>query len=790
MNDDKTGRPPSPDSYPETKDQNFQLALRELLAGYQPILEEELKRVKSPEQTEVSEIRDCEEELQLANRIFERFAAEKVALSFLPEEARKLAGETGATRWCLLYIRCCLIFGWLVCRGPRSFKAWSYYLHLYWICVRRILGTPVGTPPTAAEREDFASLVKSLAEAFKPYLTDQLATVEFSEGIPGEVLAGTIDCFTGEAEICQIFQRLLNTGATRALLGEAAFKERTGDQTFWFCRCWCLCALCLGCCLARVRSVREIKRCLVFYSRCLRDCFRPLICDLTSPANCVQETAFPGVGVFRGVEITGTAAGAFCDHYTLEWRQGIGLWQSGGIVYPGGAAQGSCGVFGGVLGYLKTFPLVAPGLVEIRLTVFSSQPNVAPCVHTIFFELQRNLVWIEGIEGINAAVPPGVFDPSAQLVDGAGNVRSFGSALRVFGSASVGGCNGQNIKRYTLSYQQGFTTTTAGAWTQFWEVDYNTPFQIDTTLNQIFQGVLTSQWEEMPFCYVNPLPSPHVQCDVASDYLSEVYWSTQVPGGPFALQFPDPPGPYPDAPAGTWNSAPLALPNCQSGPYTLRLTVEDTGGNKTDDLQQVWFDNKNIYGEISQISSVPACTTIELSSFSGNSPDCGKAWPAPLLGIAYDEYILEGNTTAPSDNFGGYSLEIYKAGGSWHSIPIPGPAGHIPWPPASPPLSFVGTNRIGDPGVRCANAVPPPGPIPPKTDGILTMLDMRRLDAVCNTNPLESDLVLQRGECCGFIIHLSVWDTSVCPSLGGGRHQADIYFPFCICNDLPNTAGK
>jgi len=208
--------------------------------------------------------------------------------------------------------------------------------------------------------------------------------------------------------------------------------------------------------------------------------------------------------------------------------------------------------------------------------------------------------------------------------------------------------------------------------------------------------------------------------------------------------------------------------------------VEDTAGTLTDNLRQVWFDNKNIYGSIAQIGSIAACATVDLSVFAGASADCSMPWPAPLEGVAYDEYIQEGNFSRPSDNFGGYSLQIMKAGGGWHNLPIPGP-GNPPWPGP-----FVGTSRVGDPGTRCPNAVPPPGPPAPVfTDGILANLDMRRLDAVCNTNPADADLVLQRGECCGFIVHLSVWDTSICPSLPYGRHQTDVYFPFCICNDLP-----
>jgi hypothetical protein len=79
------------------------------------------------------------------------------------------------------------------------------------------------------------------------------------------------------------------------------------------------------------------------------------------------------------------------------------------------------------------------------------------------------------------------------------------------------------------------------------------------------------------------------------------------------------------------------------------------------------------------------------------------------------------------------------------------------------------------------------------TPGILAILDLRRLDAVCN--PAEPLLTLDRahkdpsgnevpGECCGYIIWLQVRDKSICPSLSAGRHQVDEFFPFCICNDL------
>jgi len=411
--------------------------------------------------------------------------------------------------------------------------------------------------------------------------------------------------------------------------------------------------------------------------------------------------------------------------------------------------------------------------------VFSTQGGPPHCC-TIQFELQRNLVWIRSIEGIEAADPPGLFDPTAQLVDVAGAVRSFGTALRVFGSASVGGCNGKEIKRYTLSYHPGFVVDpNLPGYVQFWQVDYNTPMQVDAGLNRIFEDVLTSSWREWHF---------PPGCNPVSNWLQDAYWSTQVP-----QSFPLVPSELPCPAPAVWTSTPLPLTNCQSGKYTLRLTVEDIGGGIKHDLQQAWFDNKNIYGKITQIFPVPPCSTINLGQFAVGGGDCSVAWPAQLHGIAFDEYIEEGNFAPPSDNFDGYQLWIKKDGGAWFPIPVPGPC----VPPCLPPCwggPFVGTSRVGQPGTRCPTANPPPGVIPPFGPGILAILDLRRLDSFCN--PGEPGLTLDRahrdpitgedvpGECCGYIIWLQVRDKSICPSLSGGRHQVDDFFPFCICNDL------
>ena len=51
-----------------------------------------------------------------------------------------------------------------------------------------MIGNPVSDPPTAEQRRDFDTLVRILAESFKPYLTDQLASVEYPAGVPEEII--------------------------------------------------------------------------------------------------------------------------------------------------------------------------------------------------------------------------------------------------------------------------------------------------------------------------------------------------------------------------------------------------------------------------------------------------------------------------------------------------------------------------------------------------------------------------------------------------------------------------
>ena len=741
----------APPSDPDPSNPEFQTVLKALVEVYRPILEEDLKRAgdlaalaQEAEQAEP----DCEAELANAQRLFGSFADEKVTLALLPAQARELLGPIDNWRWCLLHIRCCIIFGWLVCRRPRSFRLSAYYLYRYWLCVREALGTPV-TPGRLSdtERKDLATLVGALAKAYRPYLTDQLATVDFTAGLPADIEGGKLDCDEGEEEAAAVFERLLTVDTAQALLGAAAFKAHSAQPWFWFCRCWCLCAIRFGCCLARARSLIDVYRCLKVYWLCLRECFRPLSCALTGPDGCVAEEVNADIPALV-VPIVGTAAGAGFLRYVLEWsRNGI-VWHPANFVYPpvppGNPLQGNAPVVGGLLAYLDT-TLLDAGLYFVRMTVFGSDGSTVPC--SITFSVFKKDVRILGVDGSTALDAPWP-DPAARFIDNvpalctrpAGTFEaSFGTCLSVSGSAFIGGCDDQQrIKRYTLDYKAGFEADCATpGWTNILVVDFNTAAQYRAINMRTDTSVLTAYWG--PDCLV-PVPFPP--------------WC--LVNDPQALLYPT-----------TWNTN---IGGCQlSGLYTIRLMVEDTNGVTYCDTQRVWLDNKPITALI-RIDAVPKCADLFVSQFA-QPPDCSVPWSLPVSGIAYDEYTDETllPLTRPNDNFDYYVVSVVKQGGPAISIPVPGPGG----------ACFYGTSRVGDPGTRCGTVTGPP------LVGTLASFDLRAIDPLCKgflPYFVPDAFTTPRGECCVYTFHVTVYDRTARPC---GVNYATAEWPVKICNDLP-----
>jgi hypothetical protein len=88
---------------PEMKDKDFVAVLDALLGVYRPILEEELKRARSSENLIKEADKnppDCEEEIALADRLFDKFLTQDTAMLILGPQARKELGPISEWEWC------------------------------------------------------------------------------------------------------------------------------------------------------------------------------------------------------------------------------------------------------------------------------------------------------------------------------------------------------------------------------------------------------------------------------------------------------------------------------------------------------------------------------------------------------------------------------------------------------------------------------------------------------------------------------------------------------------------
>ena len=726
----------------------FRFLLESLLAVYEPVLTEDLRLGKTPDKIpEPGEEPDCESEIKLADQIFGQFWNEKVALALVPAEERERLGPVDKWRWCFLHLRCCMIFGWLLCRGPRGIRGYSYYLRRYWMCVREVLGRPVSNPLTAAEAKDFQTLVDALAVAYRPYLQDQLAQVNAPGGIAREAITGAIDCEVESADAVDVFERMLTPETAEALLGAEAFVAHRVDPFFWLCRCWCICMVRFGCCLARARTVRDRYRCLRLLRQCIRDCFRPLTCALTGPKGCADEITIQALPGFL-VPVTGTAGGSGFSHYKLEWSSNDVVYHDADFHYPpvppGNPLQSNIPVFGGLLGYFNT-TLQNPGLHYIRLTVFSV--TGVQCVQKISFGLSKKDVRILGVGGY-FNLNSGPTDPSAMFVEPVPALCtrplsisevSFGGCLAVSGGAFVGGCENKSVKRYTLDFKPGFETNCAtSGWTNFWSVDYNTLAKNRFVNWRLDSSVLTSSFVDDCFVptFVGPFCAPFTKVEPLS-LLSPDCWPTKT--GPCEM----------------------------SGLFTIRLTVEATDGSTYCDTQRVWLDNKNICARI-RIDAVPKCADLNISQFA-LPPDCSVEWKLPVAGIAYDPYIDPlAPLTRPNDNFDYYTVTVTKQGGPSLQIPIPGPGGSC----------YHGTSRVGS----CTQC--PGDPVGGDVYGTLTTFDLRAVDPKCNAflpYAVPSGFTLERGECCVYTFSVYARDRTF---TGGPHHEATDFWPVKICNDL------
>lgn len=729
------------------------------------------------------------DDVTLATRLADRLYTDELAVRFFPRDAAEVLGPGDAWRACLPLVRCCWMFGWLVCRGCRDYNALNYYLYRYWLCVRTALGRNPRAPVTEAEREEFRALASALGQSYAAWLKEEEMKVELDRGAVDDALAGRADCCRDNAFTAALFDRLSTREAAEALLGREAYAAQAKNEYFWLCRCWCRAAIRFGCCLACARTREDLRRCLAEYRRALEDCLGPLRCGLTQPTGCFEERPILQIQDL-GVPVIGTAMGAWFGGYTIEWRivEGEGCggphgWTSQGVVYPGNAAMGGAPVLNGTLGWIKTRLLPARSY-EVRVCLRTSRQGTPPppCC-CIVFNLYKRFVWINRV-GAAWVGNDGVFDPAAPLVyPPAGSPGSHlvpvGCCVNIHGAAWVGECNERRIKCFSLHYAPGFL-----------------PGPTQPGFNP---SVYTPLPGQAPVCYTPPdEPEKRAQPNelTANDSNLTVVWKQETIDLSSWFNLPAHSIEHKEwhLQANCFDSTllPACLDpahGCGSGKYTLLLDVEDTLGIHTYDTQHVWFDNKKLHLSLAGLEGLRSCQTLSMARFTGNQP-CAQPWPLPVMGTAYDEYIIPLDHSYPSDNFDFYTLTITRnCGGPSYSVPITRDLVH--WDKdivtgAMDPLK--GTAHVGVPPKLCA-CDPSLGPA---HDGVLTLLDMRIFDAQCAAllpAPFKppAGFALQRGERCAYSIQLCGQDKTVNDAGPGLCHYGCT--PCCaitVENDLPH----
>lgn len=509
---------------------------------------------------------------------------------------------------------------------------------------------------------------------------------------------------------------------------------------------------------------------------------RKLTCEITAPVGCTEEEINQTAGGLA-VEVVGSAGGATFSHYTIEMRgvqgedcQSNSDWSSEGVFYPGGGGTGVAPVSNGTLGWINT-TVHSADAYEVRLCVYSYISSASRHCCCTQFELFKKLVWIERVAinpGAPVSTPPGPFTADAPIVNPSNEVVPVGGCVSVVGSAWVGECNNRKVKCFDLRYGIDFLPgPTQGG---FNPADY------------------TASLLAEPLCYVPPeedgkrapwnwvvgreLTTKLVKTEVDFYGTTLEVWKLRDYCFNSAASLP---------------ACPDAHHHCQSGKYTLLLEVEDTLGNMFYDTQHVWFDNKPIHVKFGGIKDLAACTDMSLSSVAPNGAPCDTIWPAELEGVVYDEYIDEADTTYPSDNFDFYTLRITRQGGPTYVVPI------TPDLLTFGPNPHRGTQRVGDPGVRCEDDIgscSPVVPVPSAVMDVLTMIDLRIFDEKCMASlsaPIKppAGFALERKSCCGYTFSLYARDKTWSDGWSGGYHRKwSLPWAVCICNDLPPAIGR
>jgi hypothetical protein len=758
---------------------DFRFVLDALLDAYRPGLQRELRMAQSAEtlvQDTGVDPPTCEDEIALAHALFQKFFTPEVATRLLPIEGQKAFGNVDEWQWCYRHILCCLGFGWLVCRGPRTFRGFAYYLYRYWLCVRQAVGEPVANPPSIADKRDFATLVRVLATAFAPSVNGELKDLEYPINIPEEIAAGTIDCHVDDQSADPIFDRLLAPESAAALFGTKFAATLANNNLSRNCRCYCISALEFGCCLARVYTLREAVECLEEFFLRNRRCFNPLIAEIDAPPACSSLTFVPTCSNLAGLEINGTAAGAAFTSYTLTYSLG-GPAINTAVVYPNCSTppvnpSSSTSVSGGILGYLN-IDLLPPNTTSatVYLDVYGS--GGLHLQVSAIFNFAINDVAITAVATVAAALAVDPFNPTPTIIkllpdpSNPGFEKSIGGAVSVTGSAYADGC-GSRMTQYQLAAFgpiAGATPLPVPTPSPMGPLTSSTGlFGIPIIAPVIYDGTTAHPWSSQCI-FGAPTPNVILNGDLVASWTTETCFLSAFP--PLSYSIPQ------ISSNKNWSSG-------ASGRYLVYLEVDEApvsppGSPQVpagEDNVVVWIDNFPVMGAITAVGSVTGCGDLFLSQYVGA--------PAIVKGIAWDYPIdLTAPQKAPNDNFGSYALTYQKNGGTPQAF-----LASDYTPNGAPPTA---------PTVRVPNLWQSAPPDPATQSGILASWNIvAALDGGPPTDPSNpcappaaTPWKLPRGCRCAYVIQLSVNDDTWVGN-GGDDHNALVSFALNIINDIGN----
>jgi hypothetical protein len=483
------------------------------------------------------------------------------------------------------------------------------------------------------------------------------------------------------------------------------------------------------------------------FVRCRRFCIvicPPLQCLITDPTGCTPEVADTTTGSLY-VDVKGTAAGGGFGHYTVEVTKNADPPIAGIVSYPGGGATGTVPVVLGELARINTTSL-SDGAYTITLTVFPAGPG-STVVCTKTFNLLKVGVYISRVATVDAS--PNCFDVDAELSSG-GEVRSFGGALTLDGSAYVYDCAGRKIKSYEIRQ-----TRVAAPGPGPGQPPNDTAVPADWPVgNQIHTPLVYDPSKYYPWTRVGEMPA-----NLVNDWGTITIFGTT----------------YPILVPTSWDSR-TATGNPGGGRYALLEIVEDTAGHRYFDIQRIWVDNWPVVCQIVKFQKpaagggwedLPPCTDIMMS------------WKKlRIIGLAWDSLIDDNPawpTTTPNDNFDEYGLSYRKE--------FVGFASGIPVTPTADHPSLSPTTRVPD--------VLTPTPTVADAD-LLAEWDLSTLDAgksptgKCSAPlPAGDENKLYRGCSCTYTLSLGVSDTTVTETVFDySIHHPSESEPIKIVNDL------